>query len=603
MQYPLVDVPQESRTMLSTFMGYNHQQRISDGEWYDCLNLTTDEFPILSQMPSRTKFTRNWYFSPLGFGINGKHVTYTWLDPNNGKYYAADRTINDDGTLTNTSLFEIDGTTQKQFVNIGAYVCIFPDNKYYNTQNLSDKGDIGNSVTKALSGSNVLTGTMCNLDGVTYTPTVSATAPVSPQNGDYWLDTSSVPYLMKRYNSNQSMWVDISTTYIKLSLTGIGSGFSVGDGINIDVSNYAAINGANILEAVTANSVIITGLITTGGSFTVNSGTFAMTRDIPDMDYVCECNNRLWGCKYGGGINELYCSKLGDFKNWRTYQGVSTDAWAASVGTDGEWTGCIAYDGYPTFFKEKYIHKVYISSTGAHQVSAQEARGVQKGCSRSLAVCNETLYYKNRIGIMAYTGSVPSNVSECFGNEFYTDAVAGSLGNKYYVSMKNGSEDVTFCYDTVKNIWHRESPTKAICYANYVDNLMWEDNQNYVHYTYIVNNSLVIAETDPTLFAVEPIEWMAETGIIGFEQPDEKYISRYNVRMKLEDGASVTMFIEYDSDGDWHNKGTITAPGMRSVTLPVLPVRCDHMKVRFVGSGRCRIYSIARILETGSDVV
>ena len=102
------------------------------------------------------------------------------------------------------------------------------------------------------------------------------------------------------------------------------------------------------------------------------SDTITITRTLPDMDYVCECQNRLWGCYYGlsGGkvINAIYCCARGDFKNWRQYMGLATDSWTASVGSDGQWTGAANYLGHPCFFKEERIHTVTVSSEGAHQI-------------------------------------------------------------------------------------------------------------------------------------------------------------------------------------------------------------------------------------------
>ena len=35
--------------------------------------------------------------------------------------------------------------------------------------------------------------------------------------------------------------------------------------------------------------------------------------------------------------------------------------------------------------------------------------------------------------------------------------------------------------------------------------------------------------------------------------------------------------------------------------LPVKPRRCDHLKIRFTGTGDAKIFSVTRILEVGSD--
>ena len=38
-----------------------------------------------------------------------------------------------------------------------------------------------------------------------------------------------------------------------------------------------------------------------------------------------------------------------------------------------------------------------------------------------------------------------------------------------------------------------------------------------------------------------------------------------------------------------------------SVALPIRPRRCDHLRLRLTGTGEMRLFSIARVLEKGSD--
>jgi hypothetical protein len=40
---------------------------------------------------------------------------------------------------------------------------------------------------------------------------------------------------------------------------------------------------------------------------------------------------------------------------------------------------------------------------------------------------------------------------------------------------------------------------------------------------------------------------------------------------------------------------------MNTITVPVIPRRCDHLRLKLTGTGDVKIYSIARILELGSD--
>ena len=82
----------------------------------------------------------------------------------------------------------------KQLISMGAYLLIWPDKKYVNTQNISDHGSMEHTETTE----GTVTVTLCKTDGTQYGAyTKSATAPANPGNGDLWMDVSvaSVPVL------------------------------------------------------------------------------------------------------------------------------------------------------------------------------------------------------------------------------------------------------------------------------------------------------------------------------------------------------------------------------------------------------------------------
>ena len=98
------------------------------------------------------------------------------------------------------------------------------------------------------------------------------------------------------------------------------------------------------------------------------------------------------------------------------------------------------------------------------------------------------------------------------------------------------------------------------------------------------------------------VEWEAETGLMYYQYPDRKYVSRFNLRLYMEEGAELDVYVMYDSSGEWVRQGRVKMKGTRTVTLPIRPRRCDHLRMKLVGRGEIRLYSIARILTIGSDV-
>lgn len=236
------------------------------------------------------------------------------------------------------------------------------------------------------------------------------------------------------------------------------------------------------------------------------------------------------------------------------------------------------------------MHKVYISSVGAHKVQDTACRGVQDGCHKSLAIVNEVLYYKSRKAVCAYDGSLPVEISSALGEEQYSDAVACGHGNLYYISMKGADGAYhLFCYDTAKGMWFKEDNTQADAFCSCRGDLYYIDHKD--------GNIKTVSGGD------EKVEWMAETGLIGITFPDQKYISRLLLRMVLDMGTVLRVYGQYDSCGAWEPMCTMTGSSLRSFQVPIRPKRCDHMRLRIEGVGGAKIYSITKTIEQGSDVL
>lgn len=579
MRYPTLSAPKTSREMIDVFGGYNHNLRISTGEFYDMTNLSSAHYPVLSPRPKR-----GIYASPRNpQGMIAKDAL-CYID-------GGDFIINDYRVSMGLTVDD----TPKTLISMGAYVIIMPDKKYINTTDLSDFGNIEATVTTATP----VTFELCKMDGTEYDNVkVQSAAPTSPANMDLWIDTSSTPHTLKQYSTVNSIWVNIATTYVKISATGIGLPFSVNDGVTISgIENKALsdLNATMVIWAKGDNYIVVTGILDT---VTTQDTPITVKRQMPNMDFIIESENRLWGCHYGTAlngemVNEIYACKLGDFKNWNCFAGISTDSYVASVGSDGQFTGAITHLGYPLFFKENYMHKVYGNYPSNYQIQTTACRGVQRGCSRSLAIVNEVLYYKARSSVCAYDGSLPVEISSALGDISYSNAVGGALGNKYYISMSDPDEVYNlFVYDTKKGMWHKEDNTRPDEFCTCRGDLYYIDHSDKKIKSILGSGTLDKAA----------VGWMAETGIIGTDSPDKKYISRLDVRMSLDIGTAVYFFIQYDSTGDFEHIFTMTGTTLRSFAVPIRPKRCDHLRLRIVGEGEAKIFSICKTIEQGSDV-
>ena len=614
---PQIPEVEKNIRMTTTFGGYNHNEIVTDGDMFDTKNLCAELYPCISTRRKR---------SLASYDVSGQEsVPLTAV-------HGRDQLVMVRGTEVFYNFIKVTGVTvsadssmlPKKIVSMGAYVCIWPDKVYFNTIDTTDCGSMERLYSE--DGENMQV-QLCRADGTDYDMTqisVGTTPPASPSNGKLWIDQSGDSDVLRQYTASTQEWTEVPTVYAKISGTGAGHGLREYDAVTISgmeapesasariKAQIAALNGSFIVYGAGEGYLIVAGIISGTLSALKEGTTVQINRTVPDLDFICESNNRLWGCKYGmeNGqvVNEIRASKLGDFRNWSTFMGISTDSWTASIGTDGEWTGAISQKGYPIFFKENCIHRVSGSTPSSFQITTTTCRGVQRGSWRSLAVVGERIIYKARDGVMAYDGSMPFSISEQLGNVLYSDARAGAVGSLYYLSMKNAGGDWSlFTYNTEKEIWYREDRLKALGFAPVGDEIYAIDEENNL--LLALRGSMGGAgwtqETD--------FEWKAEFGISGIEYTrtnfgasradmrGNQYLSRFDVRMYVEEGTKAEMEIMYDSDGEWRKQGEISGTRMRTFVLPVIPRRCDHLRMRIRGTGEFRIYSISRYLEVGSD--
>lgn len=577
---PQIPVSSSQNVITDTFLGLNHNIKIKTGEMFNTRNISTRYFPLLAPRAKRGSISK---LDKPGGLLAKEKLAYV----DGAKLYY-------DGEATPLELTE----GPKKLVSMGAYICVFPDKLYYNTADPTDYG----SMEAYYSTAGTVKYTMCKADGSEYErATVSDSAPASPENGALWIDTTNVQHVLKQWSSATEEWVSVPTVYTKLSFISNGEIpqlFKQYDGVTIEGAAVKDINGDKVIYAVggdadTPDYIVVVGLIDQTVDQTEGSVSFA--RRVPEMDHVIECQNRLWGCYYGNdgkqNLNEIYCCALGDFKNWRQYMGLSTDSWTASVGSDGEWTGAVNYLGYPLFFKENRIHRVSVSSVGAHSTDETPCNGVQPGSAGSLIVINNTLYYKAKTGVCAYQGGFPTEISAALGDVKYYDAVSGSTEDRLYISMRDADKLWSlFVYDTRTGLWAREDELKCMSFATLGDELfmLTEDGR-------ILSAYGSVGETETY------VEWECESGIMYYQYTNRKYISRFNVRVKMEEGAEMDVYIEYDSSGQWERQGRVKLKGTNTVMVPVRPRRCDHLRIKLKGKGEFRLFSIAKEIELGSD--
>lgn len=500
----LPDMPmaeEKNRKYIVDFKGLNLGMGAQDGELADCWNLSTKEYPCLSQRGSRE--VKTTLTDPQAIFSRGE---LCYVD-GTGFYY--------NGTLKGTVV-----AGPKQFAVIGGRVVIFPDKKMYNP---TDDSFI------SLEASQTKT-------GVTFTDSA-------------------------------------------LKAADAFSGFSEGDGLTISgCTKYPENNKTVIVREISGGTLTFYDNTFTAGAET---GTVTVSRTVPDMDFICESGNRLWGC----GNGQIYASKLGDPLNFNVFDGLASDSFAVAVGSDGAFTGCIGYSTHIAFFKEDVVHKMYGTKPSNFQLTEGRIQGVQAGCDKSMVIINETLYYKSRAGIMAYTGSIPELVSGAFGAKRFGMATAGTDGERYYVSMQDGSTWGLYVYDVLRGLWIHEDSTHVLGFAAKEGSLYYLDSDS---------GELLRMEA-----GTGDVVWSATMAEVNETVPERKGYGKVFLRVELLSGF---MKVEANVDrAGWRQISTVRKPSKRVLQIPIIPTRCDCFQIRLSGNGRCRVHALVREFLYGSD--
>jgi len=583
MLYPTLREIPTQRVWTEQFSGLDRRARVYDGAFDAMGNMTGEPWPLLSSRKKRGLVKE--LDDPRGLCTLGRPA---WVDGD---------TLYFDGEATPVTGL---GAGEKRLVTMGAYILIFPDKVYYNTVKPEDRGGI----EREWSSRGNVTFTICALDGMEYPTgdmTVGPEAPQAPQEGDYWLDTSGDVHALYRYFEG---WEGIATVYVKISAPGIGQDIKAQDSVTVSGVRYGgeneslrgqleALNSTHVVQAAGDDYIVVIGLL--DQQYVQRTGAVRADRKIPELDFVIECNNRLWGCRYGEQdgetVNRIYACALGDFRSWGRFQGDAMDSFYVDVGTEGPFTGACVHRGNPVFFKSGCMHQIYGDKPGNFQSQMTICEGVKEGCGGTLTPDNGALYYVSAGGVQKLE-SLPENVGKALGEIQLISGTAGAAGGKYYLSAKekNGAWSL-YVMDMERGTWHRQDASRAIAFAE-------------------LDGEMYMLRSDGTLWALngtegdeEPgdVTWYAETAPMGYEQPEHKYLSRFTLRMRLGADAVCRILAQYDGEDMWREKGTVSGNGKVSVfTVPIVPRRCDTMRLRLEGHGDFRLYGIARELGGGS---
>ena len=613
MYLPELPALKNSRRQMRVFGGLNETFGCTEAGYGAGRNFSSRDFPALSTRVPRRRLrdqeSADGMYHLNGFLlIGGGGLTYT---PDSG----AEPVVRQ-GVLTEG---------KKSLVGIGTRVLIFPDKVAFDTADGTLK-----PLGAAWTSSESVEMAPCDAEGKTYTVSRwGLEEPEDPADGEVFLKVKaeSSPWnadgVLEVYSSSLERWTGVTLDYCKISATGIGADFAVWDTVTVEGTAAAAaglcedLDGEKVLYDAGEDWLMVR--ITPGGEHfygrILQTGTEASwssldgksnlsyssdkplrcTRRVPDLDYLTECDNRVWGCS--GSENVIYACKLGDPTNWFSYRNTAADSYAVTVGSDGDFTGAATCMGYVLFFKENSLHKLCGTKPSDFQLSSLRCRGVAKHAAGSLCVINETLYYLSPEGVMAWDGSLPVKVSGTLDPSGLTGAqraAAGWLDGRYYLYLKREEGSRLLVYDTERGLWHEEDPggTGEL-------EMLSSGRQLYLWDGAALWAAGPAREEDAVLAgdggeAEAKIPFRLETGEMGLDDSEDKYLAHLVLRLEAQPGTELAVWASCDG-GPWEKLAQAAArTEPKKLRIPLTPRRHDTLRLRLTGAGQMTLRSMSR---------
>ena len=602
-----------TRSLLRAFGGLNETYGCTEAEYSTGLNFSARDFPALStRMPRRklqelTGLNGMYHLNGL-LTVCGRDLVYTPdEDP--------DRPVRVKNAVADS---------RKTLVGIGTRVLIFPDKIAFDTAD----GTAASLGALWEAGEISVTFAPCDAEGKTYEGTAKGTQePEEPADGQRFLKIADPekPYAagstLEEYSEASGSWTPIPLEYCLVTAEGIGTDFRVWDTVTLtgtgaeEAGQWEELDGDRIVYDAAENRLRLRAdpgggkfygkLIRNGSSAVwvsldeeerqemVLTEAVRVERRVPDLEFLTECDNRVWGCS--SRENVIYACKLGDPTNWFSYRGIAADSYAVTVGSDGPFTGAATCMGYALFFKENTLHKLYGSRPSDFQLSSLRCRGVARNAARSLCVLNETLYYLSPDGVMAWDGSIPAKVSAALDAGRLSNvkaAVGGALDGRYYLHIAREDRVRLLVYDTERGLWHEEDVCSCEMASTGGQLYLWDGSALWA--------------ADPGREAAgqsgtgteQEVPFELVTGDLGMDSPEERYLTRLTLRLDAACRSRLVVEMSYDG-GPWEEAAARTLEGpRRCLDLPLVPRRCGSLRLRLRGSGQITLRSLAKSFGT-----
>ena len=312
--------------------------------------------------------------------------------------------------------------------------------------------------------------------------------------------------------------------------------------------------------------------------YTIEGAPIKVSKHIPDLDFICESENRLWGVS--NKTHTIYASALGLPGEFNEFDVISTDSYAVAVASEDDFTAICAYGGGVCCFKENRLHKILGSYPAEYYMNEYEIAGVQKGSERSLCIINEVLYYKGAYGVYAYSGGVPSLVSYELGNIESAAKASVADGLNYYISLNDG----VYVYDKLHGLWIKQ--TDLTCNAMITDGQLIYGLSNGAMFV----NSGKVADS----------KWSAEFTPFDMQGFFKKGFAKLIISAEMGKGAVLSVHVR-ENNQPWRKVYNQAVTNNMLLSVPLRVGRCDRFSVKIEGKGIVKLRGISRDVIVGSE--
>lgn len=389
--------------------------------------------------------------------------------------------------------------------------------------------------------------------------------------------------------SEKTFVAKFMSTDLGVNVIGCASGnviltnyFYAGQGILISGSGNSIVDGYHYITGVDKENDFLYFNNYEFGSAPIDMCTCTVSNEIPDMDSVCICQNRVWGVKG----NKVYASKEGDPKAFCAFNRREDASYVGEVLDADNFTHIMEYNGSPLIFSESSIYRVYGDNADNYDIDVvSRGGGMLLSDAGSVAETHGEIYYVSHGRVVKFTGVKSVPVDSCPYSSIKS-ACGAAMDGVYYLSFTDQYvENFFLSYDTVSDTWYRQ-------------NELWIKNMATVNGALYGFSNIFVYLIDSGV--EDPMDGDYEGKVESYIELDDAFYMGHslcpeNVLLRADMDVNCTMKVKIAYDGAllWKTVGEISGEKHGVIKLVLPQKRCDSFKLRIEGDGNYCLKNVA----------